>query len=95
MTRYDRLPEHMQDAAKRYVEKGVKPGGFLQAVLSNSLYEAFAAADHINSEEMKEWVSWLYYECPSPAWGSKEAVNGWITGGGLEGLALARARGEG
>ena len=83
--RYDRLPEHMQEAARGYVEQGHPVGDFLRAVLENKLVESFAKADFINSDAIYEWATWLYNECPLPARGSAKAVNAWIKSGGLEG----------
>ena len=78
MVKYDRLPEHMQEGARAYVEQGREPGGFLRAVLENNLSEACGRADHINQYKMDTWACWLYNECPVPAWGSPEAVDAWI-----------------
>ena len=71
---YLMLPEHMQDGARLYVERGVEPGGFLMAVLSNNLVEAFARADQTNAAEMDTWVCWLYTEAPRDCWGSPGKV---------------------
>ncbi len=79
---YDRLPEHMRDAARRYIEDRIAPGGFLTAVLENNLAEAFGRADRINSKHIGDWVHWLYWDIPSEAWGSPEAVGTWLQGDG-------------
>ena len=75
---YDKLPEHMRGAARRYVEEGVDPAGFLRAVLENNLVEAFERADDINREAMAVWVTWLIWDVPAPAWGSPEKVSKWM-----------------
>lgn len=80
---YLMLPEHMRSPARDYVERGVRPGGFLTAVLSNDLKEAFGRADHINFQFMSDWVGWLVWNCPSGAQGSPEKVAAWIERGGL------------
>lgn len=84
--KYDRLPEHMQDGARLYIERGIEPGGFLTAVLENNLTAAFGRADGTNKLRMQDWVEWLYWDIPSPAWGSKEKVTQWIANRGMEGL---------
>ncbi len=83
---YSQLPEHMQSGAQLYVEKGIKPGRFLMAVLSNDLKEAFGQADLVNRALLFEWASWLYNNCPHEAQGSPEKVQAWLAKGGLEGL---------
>ena len=85
MINYDRLPEHMIGAARRYVEEGIKPGGFLTAILCNSLMGAYANADNINIASMQDWVMWLYNDVPSACCGSMGKVNAWCDRGGLHG----------
>jgi len=75
---YDALPEHMRDGAKLYIERGIEPGSFLAAVLANDLVGAASRADHININALKAWAMWLYSDCPSQAWGSREKVAAWI-----------------
>lgn len=75
---YSMLPEHMQEGAKRYVEKRIAPGGFLTAVLENNLVEACGRADLMNRNALHAWAQWLYMECPRGAWGSPEAVKAWL-----------------
>ena len=76
-TIYDRLPEHMREAARLYIEEGEMPGHFLTAVLTNNLVEAFGNADEDNRSCMWEWCLWLYNEIPMPAWGSANKVLAW------------------
>lgn len=75
---YARIPEHMQEGARDYVERGVAPGDFLAAVLSNDLVGAFSRSDHINAEAMHDWVRWLWNEAPRECWGSPAKVATWI-----------------
>jgi len=74
---YSMLPEHMQGAARDYVERGWPPGEFLLAVLTNDLVAAFGRADATNVLFMHQWAMWLYNECPSGAWGSVEKLQVW------------------
>ena len=89
MPNYDRLPEHMRGGARRYVEQGIRPGDFLNAVLCNDLKAAFSRADDINTTAMRDWVMWMYNDVPSPCQGSPEAVKAWVERGGLDGLDVA------
>lgn len=56
---YD-MPEHMTHAAREWVERGRRPGGFLWAVLQNDLMEAFKRADTENTLAMRTWAQWVY-----------------------------------
>lgn len=75
---YSKIPEHMREGAELYVEKGLKPGDFLMAVLENKLVEAFAKADITNQLAMFEWAKFLHGEMPFGAWGSEEKVEAWM-----------------
>lgn len=92
MTKYHRLPEHMQDTARLYVEKGIPGGSFFTAVVSNDLLGAFAKADDINSACMLDWIMWLYNDAPRGCYGSPEIVRDWINSGGLNGQSEARSK---
>lgn len=87
MIRYDRLPEHMQDDARAYVERGRLSGGFFRAVIGNQLVEAFGRADGVNAAAMQDWARWLYNDAPSACWGSPEKISAWIDSGGMTGSA--------
>ena len=85
MIDYSKLPDHMQDGAKRYIEDRIPPGGFLYAVLCNNLVEAFGHADSTNQACMQQWAQWLYWECPRAVWGSPAKVDAWLAGRGNAG----------
>lgn len=80
MLNYNLLPEHLREGSKRYIEYGILPGDFLQAVICNNLRESFARADDINIPRMFDIVSFFYNEAPQPCWGTKEKMNKWIDG---------------
>ena len=84
-TNYDKLPSHMQEAARGYVEDGGHIGGFLTALLSNDLVKTYGKADSANREAISTWIDFLYWEAPSPCWGSIEKVTKWQKSGGLNG----------
>jgi hypothetical protein len=87
---YDRLPAHMREGARLYVERGIEPGGFLFAVLSNDLLGAYERADDVNTFAMRAWAAWLHDECPLGAQGSPEKVRAWIGRGGMLGMVADR-----
>ncbi len=88
-TQYARLPEHMQEAARLYIEEGEMPGDFLKAVLCNNLVEAFGRADELNRLSLWHWAQWLYNDVPQDAWGSVEKMRAYAA---KRRTALAQAR---
>ena len=94
MLDYDKVPApHMVEGVQNYIDYGLPPGGFLTAVLENSL-SAAAHADHINIHLLKEWHQFCYWELPHNAWGSREKVKDWISSGGQVGQQRERDRKE-
>jgi hypothetical protein len=87
MISYSKLPPHMQNTARLYVEKGIPGGSFFTAVVSNDLMQAFSRADDTNTAAMRDWVMWLYNDAPCWCHGSPERVREWIERGGLAGGA--------
>ncbi len=81
---YD-VPEHDVQGLWLYLQHGIPPGSFLQAVLENDLKEAFGRADHINSTHVKEIVTFLHNLFPASAWGSEEKVASWSFKKGFSG----------
>lgn len=71
-------PPGVIKSLKLYAEAGVPPGGFLEAVLSNDLKEAFGRADENNRYAMFDIVSYCWNHIPAACWGSKEAVTEWL-----------------
>lgn len=89
--KYDRLPEHMRDGFRLYIEKGIPGGSFMTAVLSNDLMRAFGRADDVNQVRMFDILVFLASEAPIGCYGSPEHVKDWIKNGGLAGLARETA----
>ena len=86
---YSKLPHHMQDGMKLYIEEGIEPGSFMSAVLCNDLMEACNRADHVNIERLRDYASFLYNHAPRSCYGSREIFSKWIGHGGLNGLMKA------
>lgn len=74
---YDHLPEHIQGGVQRYIEHGIIPGDFLQAVICNDLKESFGRADDTNIKRMFDIVSFFYNEAPAGCWGSRKIMTAW------------------
>lgn len=72
---YDHLPG--KGSLDAYIGLGVPLGGFLTAVVENNLSEAVGQADSQNAPLLRDYVMYLYNECPSMCWGSREKVKLW------------------
>ena len=83
------LPEHMTGAIRLWIDRGIWPGNFLTAVLSNDLTEAVGRADEKNLAALGDWVRFLYCYAPADCWGSPEKVEAWNERRGLNGHAAA------
>lgn len=74
------VPHHMRDGYKLWIEHGILPGSFGEALLRNDLKGAMGKADDINSRHIKSTVAWFYNFSPSNCWGSVQNVNDWMAG---------------
>lgn len=77
MFEYD-VPNSVRESLDRYVNQGIKPGGFVTAVLENNLMEAIGRADHINIEFLKDICGHIYNNLPAPCHGSPAKVQAWL-----------------
>jgi hypothetical protein len=76
--KYELLPEHLRGGMRRYIEQGVPPGQFLQAVLRNDFAEAVVAADDANLAAILGIARFMHNEVPRSVWGSRETVDAWL-----------------
>ena len=72
------IPERMVEGIYDYVEHGCHPGGFLEALLCDSLFLVLRYADPENAQLLKEYVAFLHWCIPGDAWGCKAKFNAWI-----------------
>lgn len=72
-----------------FVDQGIKPGGFLTAVLENNFMEAAGRADGYNQLHLHDWAMVIYNDTPSGCHGSPEKVAAWFRAGGLVGMSCA------
>ena len=73
-------PLRVQSSLEAYV-RGLPPGDFIRAVLSNDLNEAIARADDVNIHALPHIVAYVRERLPAVAWGSSEKVNRWLSKG--------------
>jgi|TARA_Y100000034_G_C6897567_1_gene414230 hypothetical protein len=74
-----KLPEHMRDGMRLYLEAGIEPGGFAMGVLTNDFKAAVGRADSINSHRLHDWMLWVHNDIPMLSQGSPEIVSAWMT----------------
>ena len=86
------IPDYMRGGLDSYVRKGIKPGDFLLAVLSNDLIEAVGRADGNNARNLVAYVGFMYNVMPSASWGSPAKVKAWIKQRGLMGESYETAQ---
>jgi hypothetical protein len=72
------VPTSLHDGLTEYFAARRPTGSFLRVVLENDLREACVRADDVNRWELTKIVLFLHNYCPSPAWGSPEAVAAWL-----------------
>lgn len=71
------IPPRLMEGIERYIERGIIPGSFLQAVICNDLCRAVGAADPESLQALPALVSHLYHDAPAACWGSHEAMHKW------------------
>jgi hypothetical protein len=73
------IPEHIRASIDRFVKSGIKPGGFVSALLSNQdVALAVLMADDESMKHLKAIVRYLCNEIPARAWGSEYNFYTWI-----------------
>ena len=75
---WGRIPERMQGGIERYIERGIPPGSFLQAVIRNDLRAACERADDENQHLLYDYVKFFYVYAPFDCFGSPENYKAWI-----------------
>lgn len=78
--RFDPIPEHILPGIARYLARGVVPGSFVEAMLTNDLRGVMQCADDQNIRAIPAIWSFLYNNIPSSAWGSPSNVSKWVRG---------------
>lgn len=74
----DRIKEDTILAFEDYINKGVPPGDFLYACLTDSLTKAVGSADLSNQRAIVDIAYLMYNELPSCCWGNKDKVDRYL-----------------
>lgn len=87
---YRRLPAHMRETAKLWVEDGlpspIMMGSFFRAALLHDFMQMVAHGDYENRNALLEWALWLHNDCPGGCHGSEEILQRWHEVGGFKGF---------
>jgi len=75
---FARIPEHLQEGVKNYLDQHLCAGHFLTAVFEGDLFEAFGRADLGSRTGLWDLVVYLYNHAPAPSFGSKTKVKLWL-----------------
>ena len=82
------IPDQMMGSIKRYIEYGVIPGNFLQAIICNNLKEAVGKADDENIDNLPAYIGYFYNEAPTNCWGSHKRMVDWADQLGRNGVDM-------
>lgn len=80
------LPRSLHSGITLYIDKGVLPGDFLQALISGDLFEAIQRADAENALHIVEIARWFWAHAPALCFGKPAHMRRWCAHGGWEGL---------
>ncbi len=81
------VPEHLRPGIAMYLDDGIVPGDFLQAVICNDLKEAAFRADQTNYPRLGDLAKFFYWHTPYACQGSQSKMMDWASMGGLKGMA--------
>jgi len=71
------IPSRMTDGLVSYIVDGQRPGGFLEAVLSNDLNAAVARGDDENRKLLSNYILFLFNRAPGGCWGNRDLFESW------------------
>lgn len=72
----DNIPAYLFPGMLRWVEEGITPGGFLEAVISNDLVNAILRGDDLAQSRLVDITKFVYMNFPAGALG-KPALAQW------------------
>lgn len=94
---YQTLPAKYREEMRAYIERGVRPGPFIQRVLDGDLYGAYQLSGPLPetpSNDLTTVTGWVFGQCPIKAFGTIGAVESWIALRGLQGADIKRRQQE-
>jgi len=72
------IPEHILPGLARYLVRGIVPGSFMEAMLTNDLRGVMQCADDTNMAALPAIWSFFYNNLPGSAWGSVDNMKEWV-----------------
>jgi len=77
---YPSIPETTKLALRGYVERRLPPGDFLEAVLTNNLFDAVFYASPENLASLRDLLLFINNRLPSDCCGNETSVFRWLEG---------------
>lgn len=74
----DKVPEHLREGLARYVIRGILPGSFLQAVITNDLRMSIRCGDEDSIAGIGAVVTFLWNSTPAQCFGDRNKMNNWL-----------------
>ena len=71
------IPDYTQETLERYLVYGLRPGGFVSAMLAMDMQAALNSADFQNRKAMHSIGFWIMHNAPPGSWGSYEQIKFW------------------
>jgi hypothetical protein len=88
------IPVHLHGGILRYVDVGIRPGGFLCACIAMDADDALKrAADIETSIAIPAITHWFLFDAPQGCAGSREKLEEWIASKRNERLAFQNQKG--
>lgn len=74
---YELLPFHLRTGMQMWVERGIKPGSFLRAVITNDLCQAALRADALSFASLGNIARWCVHNLPEGSFGRSQVLEQW------------------
>ncbi len=81
----NKIPQNLRGGLRRYVSKGIPPGGFLRSVLESKIPEAHFRAIGSSLPAIPDIIDYLKNDVPPECWGTPGKVKAWIKHRGQRG----------
>jgi len=75
-----------------YIMDGIRPGGFLRAVIINNFREVMRFTT-VETPLLDTWCRFMQWEMPYTSWGDQVMMDLWCKDGGLRGVAKTQKKG--